>query len=224
MAKLQEAKKFLADIGMPVKQQADICGYALLALAGLGEDAPWQEADNSWQRIHDMLGFIGNAYQEKYAENSRENFRKQALHHFRLAAVIEDNGRATNSPKYMYRLTYEALEVLQSMGKEDYGGKVKDFLRDHVKLIDLYESKKKMLMMPVKVNGKRLMLSTGAHNTLQKAIIEEFGARFAPGAECLYVGDTTNKDLVKNDTKLSRLGLAITSHDKMPDVVLYDAE
>ncbi len=110
------------------------------------------------------------------------------------------------------------------MGRDDYAGKVKDFLRDHVKLIDLYESKKKMLMMPVKVNGKRLMLSTGAHNSLQKVIIEEFGARFAPGAECLYVGDTTNKDLVKNDAKLSQLGFAITSHDKMPDVVLYDAE
>ena len=59
---------------------------------------------------------------------------------------------------------------------------------------------------------------------LQKAIIEEFAPRFAPNTECLYVGDTTEKDLVKNVEKLQELGFAITLHDKMPDVVLYSEE
>ena len=45
--------------------------------------------------------------------------------------------------------------------------------------------------------------------------------RFAPHSECLYVGDTTEKDLVKNIEKLRELGFEITLHDKMPDVVLY---
>lgn len=224
MAKLQEARKFLTDVGMPVRQRADICCYALLALAGVGEQSPWHNADNQWWRIHDIIGFIFDKYQVKYAENSRETFRKQAMHHFRLAAVIEDNGKATNSPQYRYRLTYEALEVIQAMGSTGYDGKVRSFLLDHAKLVDLYESKKKMLMMPIRINGERLMFSTGDHNALQKAIVEEFGARFAPGAECLYIGDTINKALVKNDAKLAELGFAISSHDKMPDVVLYDAQ
>ena len=59
------------------------------------------------------------------------------------------------------------------------------------------------------------------HNELQKAIIEEFAPRFAPNSECLYVGDTIEKDLVKNVEKLKELGFEITLHDKMPDVVLY---
>lgn len=63
--------------------------------------------------------------------------------------------------------------------------------------------------------------SPGKHNELQKSIIEEFAPRFAPTAECLYVGDTIQKDLVKNIEKLSELGFEITLHDKMPDVVLY---
>lgn len=63
--------------------------------------------------------------------------------------------------------------------------------------------------------------SPGKHNQLQKAIIEEFAPRFAPNSECLYVGDTTEKDLVKNVEKLRELGFEITLHDKMPDVVLY---
>ena len=36
----------------------------------------------------------------------------------------------------------------------------------------------------------------GLHNRLQKAILEEFTPRFAPGSECLYVGDTTHRDMV----------------------------
>ena len=37
------------------------------------------------------------------------------------------------------------------------------------------------------------------------------------------MGDTTKRDMVKNEAALARLGFEITLHDKMPDVVLYDA-
>lgn len=60
--------------------------------------------------------------------------------------------------------------------------------------------------------------------TKAKAIIEEFAPRFAPNSECLYVGDTTEKDLVKKVDKLRTLGFEITLHDKMPDVVLYSED
>ena len=67
----------------------------------------------------------------------------------------------------------------------------------------------------------KVLNSTGKHNELQKVIIEEFAPRFAPNSDCLYVGDTIEKDLVKNVEKLKELGFEITLHDKMPDVVLY---
>lgn len=75
--------------------------------------------------------------------------------------------------------------------------------------------------MPVRINNQDFTFSPGKHNKLQKAIIEEFAPRFAPSSECLYVGDTIQKDMVKNIAKLSQLGFEITLHDKMPDVVLY---
>ena len=80
---------------------------------------------------------------------------------------------------------------------------------------------KKMQKMPVRINSLEFTFSPGKHNQLQKAIIEEFAPRFAPNSECLYVGDTIQKDMVKNVEKLSSLGFEITLHDKMPDVVLY---
>ncbi len=208
-------------LGMPKAQQADICCYVLLAMTGIKQDTAWANAGNEWIRIHDIIQFANANYGSTYAENSRETFRKQALHHFRNAALVEDNGKATNSQNYRYRLTEETLQMVRAFQTSEWHKSVSRFLKYHEKLIDIYTSKKKMTMMPVRVNGVEFQFSTGKHNELQKAIIEEFAPRFAPCSECLYVGDTIEKDLVKNVNKLTELGFEITLHDKMPDVVLY---
>lgn len=221
MNKLEEAREFLKEVGMPKSQQADICCYVLLAMAGVKPDMQWDKATNDWMRIHDMIQFANSFYGTTYAENSRETFRKQALHRFRTAALVEDNGKATNSPNYRYRLTKEVLKMLRTLQTREWQKSLNRFLKYHEKLVDIYASKKKMTMMPVQINGADFQFSTGKHNELQKAIIEEFAPRFAPSCECLYVGDTIEKDLVKNISKLTELGFKITLHDKMPDVVLY---
>ena len=212
MDKVEEARKILELVGMPKVQQADICCYVLLAMAGVKPDTSWNQAQNEWIRIHDIIQFSNAFYGTTYAENSRETFRKQALHRFRTAALVEDNGMATNSPNYRYRLTEEALKVIKTFQSLEWQKSLNRFLMYH---------DKKMTMMPVKINGADLKFSAGKHNELQKAIIEEFAPRFAPNSECLYVGDTIEKDLVKNVAKLTELGFEITLHDKMPDVVLY---
>lgn len=221
MDKIEETREFLNCIGMPKAQQADICCYVILAMAGIKPDMQWKEATNEWIRIHDIIQFANSYYGTTYAENSRETFRKQALHHFRTAALVEDNGKATNSPNYRYRLTEETLQMLKVRDTIEWQPSLRRFLHYHQSLIEMYASKKKMSMMPVKINGQDFSFSPGKHNELQKAIIEEFAPRFAPNSECLYVGDTIEKDLVKNVEKLTELGFEITLHDKMPDVVLY---
>lgn len=221
MRKVENARKILASLGMPNKQRADLCCYCLLAMLGITPRAKWNSATNEWIRIHDILVFTKENYGVNYAENSRETFRKQALHCFRDAAIIEDNGKATNSPNYRYKVTDEALELMKSFGSSEWKSKLKGFKQNHQSLVELYTSKKQMTKMPVKINGVDFTFSSGKHNELQKAIIEEFAPRFAPNSECLYVGDTIKKDLVKNVERLAELGFEITLHDKMPDVVLY---
>lgn len=221
MDKMEETRELLQMVGMPKPQQADICCYVILAMAGIKPDMLWSEATNEWIRIHDIIKFVNTYYDTTYAENSRETFRKQALHQFRTAALVEDNKKATNSPNYRYRLTDETVRMIRTMQTDMWQRTLKHFLTYHDRLIDIYASKKKMTMMPVKINGVPFTFSAGKHNELQKAIIEEFAPRFAPNSECLYVGDTIEKDLVKNVTKLTELSFEITLHDKMPDIVLY---
>ena len=103
-----------------------------------------------------LFSLLIHFYGMSYAENSRETFRKQALHRFRTAALIEDNGKATNSPNYRYRLTEETVKILRTMETPAWKESIKRFLCYHEKLIDLYASKKKMTMMPVNINGEAL--------------------------------------------------------------------
>lgn len=221
MSRIEEAKAILNALQVPAKQQNTMCCCVLLAMANILENTPWQQASNGWIRIHDVIAFADANYGVEYAENSRETIRKQAMHHFRNAAFIEDNGKPTNSPNYRYRLTDEMLTLIQSYGTAEWSSNLSAFRNAHNSLIELYASKRTMRKMPVRINGKDFTFSPGKHNELQKAIIEEFAPRFAPNSECLYVGDTIEKDLVKDEGKLRDLGFEITLHDKMPDVVLY---
>lgn len=224
MDKVEEAKVFVREFGMPERQQTDIAAYTLLTLAHIKPDDSWKDASNDWIRIHDVLQFTSAYYGRTYAENTRETIRKECMHPFRESALIEDNGKATNSPNYRYRITDESLKLLQSFETSKWDKAISRYRAYHTSLIEKYRSKKQMEMLPVNINGKELKFSPGKHNALQRAIIEQFAPRFAPGCECLYVGDTIKKDLVKDVDKLKELGFEITLHDKMPDVVLYKSD
>lgn len=222
-------KHLLSVIGMPKAQQSDLCALVLLAMADIKENDSLASASNDWYRIHDIIEYVNSNYGMDYAENSRETFRKQAIHHFCRAAITENNGTATNSPNFRYRITDEFIRVIRSIDRSDYNGssvsenppELTAFLNSHSSLKEIYASKKKMLKMPVKINRQDYTFSPGAHNRLQKAIIEEFAPRFAENSLCLYVGDTTKKNLVHDTEKLEELGFDISIHNKLPDVILY---
>lgn len=224
MSKLEDAREILTALRVPKAQRNDMCCYVLIALAGIEENGEWTQARNKFMRIHDIRVKIKAGYNVVYAENTHESLRKDAVKPFMLAAFVENYAPATNSPKYSYRLTDEMVELLQSYGTTVWKERLNDFQKKHESLIKLYESKRKIKKMPVRINGDDFTFSEGKHNQLQKAILEEFAPRFAPGTECLYIGDTTKKDLVKNAKTLEKLGVDITLHDKMPDVILYSEE
>jgi len=219
MDKVDALKEILNKVEFPEQMQTNICIYTILALSNIKKSTPWKNATNDWLRVHDIISFANKNYYAGYAENSRETFRKKALHNFRNAAMVEDNGVATNSPNYRWRITDEFLRVLRNIDNDNNA--LLSFKKQHISLVDLYSSRRSIKKMPVKINGADYSFGPGKHNQLQKAIIEEFAPRFASNSECLYVGDTTDKDLVKDETKLQKLGFEITVHDKMPDVVLY---
>lgn len=227
MGKLDEAKILLIQLGFPVRQQNDRSAYTLLALLNLKEYDSWNDATNQLIGIHAIINFISANYGLQYAENSRESIRRQTIHQFEQASIIERNAddktRATNSGKTVYSITKEALNLIKVYGTEQWDEEVGKFVLKEKTLAEKYAKKRDVHKVPIEIEGKVFNLSSGEHNVLQKEIIEDFGAIFAKGSKLLYLGDTANKDLYKLDYELENIGIPITQHDKLPDVVLYDS-
>ena len=228
MGKLEEAKGILTAIGMLKAQTNDRSAYVLLALSNLAEGSSWSSAEKPAMRIIDMMNFMSENYGKHYKPNTRETIRKDTIHQFVDGAVAERNtdraGRPTNSPNYSYCLTDEMLYLIQAYSTNQWQNRLKRFINKQGTLIEKYSQQRDIVRVPVMVNGHEFSFSAGEHNVLQKAIIEDFSSRFAKGAEVLYIGDTENKALIKNREALEALGVSITDHDKLPDVVLYSKD
>ena len=99
------------------------------------------------------------------------------------------------------------------------------FRKNRTALAEMHSRKRQLRRVPVKIpEGRKLLLSPGKHNEVQKAVVEEFAPRFAPGAHLLYLGDTEKKDLWLDQNALSRMRIGVTAHDKLPDLILHDEE
>ena len=91
MSKIDDARDILEQFGLPPAQQNDISCLTLLALAGLSEDDPWSSSAKPSLTIHQILQFMGGTYGRAYAENTRETVRRQVIHQFQQARLVDRN-------------------------------------------------------------------------------------------------------------------------------------
>lgn len=227
MTKIQQAQQALNDLGLPPAQQNEISALTLLILAQLSEDTPWNDAERPSLRIHDILQEIKERYGREYAENTRETIRRQVIHQFIQAGLVlrnpDEPSLSTNSPRTHYALADAAVQVIRNYGSNAWQQAVKDFSRTRGTLLELYQKSRDYHRIPLRLaDGREYTLSPGEHNELQAAIIQEFGPRFAPGSTLFYLGDTENKTLIIEEQEFNALGIPVPSHEKLPDVVLYD--
>jgi adenine-specific DNA-methyltransferase len=222
MSKIEEAKDLLNTLGLPPAQRNDLAALTLLALANLAEVTPWPKAERRSIRIHDMILFVEQNYRKRYAENTRETFRRQVLHQFEQARIAdrnpEDPNLPTNSPRTHYALSEAVLSVVQSYGTRSNQRWLEKFKAEQGTLVEVYQQRRQQSLIPVKApSGQKFRLSPGKHNQLQVAVIEQF----VPQAKLLYLGDTANKILYLDVKALQRLGFPADKHGKLPDIVLY---
>lgn len=226
MGKMQDAQEILQTLGLPKRQQNELSALTLLVLAQLSEEDDWTNAVPARLGISEMMDEMAERYDRRYAENTRESVRKNVIHQFVQAALVERNpdnpSLPTNSPNTHYALTKEAVQTLRSYGTDQWENAASQFLDEQRSLIERYQQKRDQERVPLTLpSGETYSLSPGAHNKLQVAIIEEFGPRFAPGAEVLYVGDTANKTLHLDEAGFRALSIPVPAKEKLPDVVLY---
>lgn len=227
MAKIAEAQAILKALGLPPAQQNEISGYTLLALCGISEGDPWRKASRRSVTItKGIMDWLSANYDKKYAPNTRETFRRQVLHQFVQAGLADYNpdnpALPTNSPRAHYAITEEALKAVRAYGGAKWKSAVKGFVAKVGMLTEKYHKERETHGIPLKLsNGKSFTLSPGKHNEVQVAIVTSFAPNFAAGAVLVYLGDTADKNLYKDEAIITRLGIEL-EHAKLPDVVLLD--
>lgn len=229
MSKVDDAVAILRSLGLPRAQQNERSALTLLALAEITPNGTWKNCRQPLLRVWDIMGFMREKYRKNYAANSRETIRRQTLHQFEQARIVnrnaDDSSRPTNSGKNCYSLTDEAVETIRAYGTRTFDAKVAAFVKKFGTLQAAYGQRREAAGVPLVLpSGATVLLSPGKHNELQVAVIHEMGPRFAPGAEVLYVGDTAKKHVVCDADALAELKMPITEHDKLPDLVLYDGK
>lgn len=230
-SRIQEARDLLEAFGMDTERSNERSALVLLSLLGLRPSDPWSAAANPLLGTRAIMDWIRDEYEKNYAANTRETIRRFTLHQFAEAHLVVQNpdkpDRPTNSPKWNYQVTTEALSVIQLCGTPEF-----EFRQSLAEYLDIlpglksqYAAAREMLRIPLTLpNGSEFTLSPGGQNVLLKQMVEQFCPRFTPGAELLYIGDADEKWALFERDRLAELGVVVDAHGKMPDLVVYMAD
>lgn len=224
--KLEEAVTVLKELGFDPRQRSEMAGYTLLALLSLRPADSWLHAQAPLRGITPIIDFIADAYGTRYAPNSRETIRDEAVKFFVEEGLLQRNpdnpNRPTNSGKTVYQIEENALELLRTFGSGTWKTELVNYLRSREAIkADITRARTLNRVPVILPDGSTVSLSPGGQNPLIKAIIEQFCPAFAPGGVILYIGDTENKFTHLEDEGLRRLGVELDSAAKVPDVIVW---
>ena len=180
--KLQQAYDILVQLGMPRQQLNERTALCLLCLLDMTPEKLWNQASNPLVGITPIMSWSREHYQREYAPNTRETFRRQSMHQFIEAGICLYNpdkpDRPVNSPKAVYQIESNLLQVLQTYGTEQYAIMLQNYLQQRQTLAQMYAREREMNMIPLQLtDGQTILLSAGDHSQLIKDIVTDFGAR-----------------------------------------------
>lgn len=227
--KLNEATAILKQLDFGPKQSNELAGYVLLALLDLKPHSAWRQAANPLRGITPIMDFVAEHYGQRYAPNTRETVRDEAVKYFVEAGLLLRNPdhpqRPTNSGKTVYQIEPTALKLLRGFGRRNWSKQITDYLGGRESIRRELQRHRELTRIPVALpDGRTVKLSPGGQNPLIKQIVEEFCPRFVPNGRVVYIGDTENKFEHLESAYLTTLGVTIDSAAKMPDVVVHAVE
>jgi hypothetical protein len=226
--RLVETIEALKALQFGPKQRNETAAYTLLALLDLQPETAWTASRAPLRGITPVIDFIANAYGVRYAPNTRETIRDDAVKFFVEEGLLlrnpDDPNRPTTSGKTVYQIEKAGLELFRKFGTVEWPGALAEYLASRETLKHEIARRRDLVRVPVTLpDGSTVKLSPGGQNPLIKVIIEQFCPIFAPGGEVIYIGDTENKSLHLQTARLSALGVTLDSAAKVPDVMVYHA-
>lgn len=230
---INEAVGILETFGVPLSaatpRKREMAGMCFLAVVGVTHSADWPSAathPGAAPTSRQIIDFLNKHFEEKISKGSYDDIRRKHLKGATDAGIVLKSastpGAAPNDPRRGYGLNPDFGPVVRSFGQKGWAAAAAKFMEGREPLADLTAKKAVAAMPLILPDGTELKLGPGKHNALQRAVVEQFRPRFAPGSRVLYLGDAEQRMLLADHAKLKEIALPIDAAGSLPDIVLLD--
>jgi hypothetical protein len=192
------------------------------------------EARIKWTADSLIAGRLNHSARSWYAPNSREPIRDETLRSglIPLGAVIERSGIPTTSSRPRYALSRGFHELLLALREGAAPAVVADWQRAHLSAealarVTLLKSGAAALRDGGRLaiqfpNGETRLMLKGPSAVITKAVVEDFAPRFLAEPAVLFISDSGEKVVARDEQLASQIGLQIQADRNLPDVILVD--
>lgn len=168
-----------------------------------------------------------------YASDSREGVRDESLKKglIPLRAVVKRTGIATtaNVPTYALELEFSKL-FDENLVREGLSAAIASWQNSHLSKTAVARQRlvrhgATVAMDAVTVtfpNGEIRNLAAGPSSIISKAVIEVFAPRFLKQPIVLWLSESGNKVVARDETLANEMGLKIDASKALPDIILVD--
>lgn len=230
---INEALDMLDAFGIPMTatgRRRECMAMAFIAVAGVMPGDGWAAARDFEQdralESRDIIDFRNRYLGESGSSGSYDDVRRRDLKPLVAAGIVVNSlpGSAHNAPNRGYALHPEFAVAVRTFGTSEWNGALAAVMENYATLRERLSTEREMERVPIRLaSGVRLDFGPGAHNELQRAIVEQFLPRYGYGAEVLYIGDAEDKDAHYDHDRLRELVFFDLEHEELPDVVAFSA-
>ena len=168
-----------------------------------------------------------------YQDNTREPIRDETLRDglVRAGAVVIRSGLATTSPSPRYALQPAFAGLFDPALQGDVLATAIAAWQDRhlsagslarVRLRGRSSAAAGSGVLVTLPNGETRRMEAGPSSIIAKAVVEVFAERFLGDAAVLWISESGNKVVQRDDVLASELGLRIESDRVLPDMILVD--
>ena len=198
---------------------------AQAALADDQDRADWLEAS--------MRSAAVNIDGRWYAANTREPIRDETLREglVRVGAVIERAGLATTSPLPRYALASDFVALfVPSLTGQELGTSIEQWQAANlsrgalarVAIMRRGAIAREGRILVTFPNGETRNMEPGPSSVISKAVVEEFASRFLIQPGVIWLSESRNQVVARDDDLAQDIGLTIEPDRNLPDLILVD--
>lgn len=187
-----------------------------------------------WTQDSLTAGRLKHSSRSWYAPNSREPIRDETLRSglIPLGAVVERAGVPTTSSAPRYALAHDFYDLLVALHDGADTSCIENWRAAHLSAEALArvnllktgtaagaEGARITIHFP---NGESRLMLTSPSANITKAVVERFAPKFLERPAVLFLSDSGEKVVARDEQLARRLGLHIETDRNLPDVILVD--